>query len=128
MTDDAAPPAGTQTAALLICRDLFFTSKITGTAQALGFRIETVTSREQALLRLTQGCRCVLLDLSFPDLPPADVMQALSAAHPTPVVAFGPHVATARLDAARAAGCVEVLPQSRLSATLPELLKRFLTG
>jgi hypothetical protein len=41
-------------------------------------------------------------------------------------VAFGSHVDKARLDQARAAGCDEVLPRSKFSGELPELLRRYL--
>jgi len=43
-----------------------------------------------------------------------------------PTVAYGSHVDKARLDAARAAGCDEVLPRSKFSAELPDLLRRYL--
>jgi hypothetical protein len=40
-------------------------------------------------------------------------------------VAFGSHVQTERLQAARDAGCTNVLPRSRFSASLPELLQQY---
>ena len=43
-----------------------------------------------------------------------------------PVIAFGSHVDTARLQAAQTAGCSEVMPRSRLAATLPQLLGKHL--
>jgi CheY-like chemotaxis protein len=114
-------------AGLLISRDLFFTSKITGTASALGFRVEVEGDRSRALSKLAAGSySCVLVDLDLPDLAVADLIAHLPADNPPAVIAFGAHVATARLDEARQAGCTEVLPRSRLTATLPALLSRYL--
>ena len=112
--------------ALLLCRDLFFTSKVSGTASALGYRVETEETRERALAKAAAGnYRCLLLDLGWTDFPVAELIAALPAAAP-PVIAFGAHVETARLEEARAAGCTEVLPRSKFSATLPDLLTRYL--
>jgi hypothetical protein len=54
----------------------------------------------------------VVVDLSRPGV--LDVVGGLGV----PVVGFASHVDTALLDAARAAGCEEVLPRSRFFATL----------
>ena len=48
------------------------------------------------------------------------------AAEAVPTVAYGSHVDKDRLDAARAAGCDEVLPRSRFSSELPAWLRRYL--
>lgn len=58
----------------------------------------------------------VLVDVGRPGV--LDVLPALAAR--TRVVAFGSHVDTEVLDAARAAGCAEVLPRSRFFTRLPE--------
>jgi CheY-like chemotaxis protein len=113
--------------ALLISRDLFFTSKITGTAGALGFRIEVEGDRSRALSKIATGnFRCLFVDLGMADLALPELMAQLPAERPPAVVAFGAHVATTRLAEATAAGCTEVLPRSKFSATLPELLTRYL--
>ncbi|HVV99011.1 MAG TPA: hypothetical protein VHB77_01655 [Planctomycetaceae bacterium] len=121
---DAEPAAG-----LLLSRDLFFTSKIEGTAAALGYRVEVEDNRERALCRMGQEpFRCIFFDLTFPGFAVADVRSVLPAESTTPIVAFGPHVDTARLDEARVAQCAEVLPRSRFSSELPALLDRYLGG
>jgi len=113
-------------AALLISGDLFFTSRITGTGSAVGVRVEVVSNPAQALERAASGgFRCVLLDLDFRGLSSAELMAALAAEKPPPVIAFGPHVATAKFEEARNAGCTEVLPRSRFTAILPDLLRRY---
>ena len=39
------------------------------------------------------------------------------------MIAFGSHVATDRLDEARTAGCDDVMPRSRFSGQLPDILR-----
>jgi CheY-like chemotaxis protein len=113
-------------AALLVSRDLFFTSMVTGTASLLGVEVQVVADAAAAVQSLATGqFGCILIDLADPGLNLVDFFARLVAEDHPPVVAFGSHVATARLQAARDAGCDEVLPRSRFSAGLPELLKRY---
>lgn len=112
---------------LLISGDLFFTSKVTGTSQALGLRVEEVGDLLAATLRLQVGdIGCVLLDLATPRLSIVEWIAAVPVPSRVPVVAFGSHVDTDVLDAARSAGA-EVMPRSQFSATLPEILRRHLS-
>ncbi len=112
-------------AALLVSRDLFFTSKVTGTAQALGTRVDVVADAESGVLKLAGGeYRCVFIDLADEELDVAAFLARIKRDPRPPVIAFGSHVATARLQAARDAGCDEVMPRSWFSSSLPELLKR----
>jgi len=113
--------------ALLISRDLFFASKITGTAAALGFRVVVDGNVTEVLAKAAASSyRCLILDLTTPDLRVSDVLAALPAANRPTVIAFGPHVQTARLNEAREAGCDDVFPRSKFSASLPDILTRTL--
>ena len=115
--------------ALLVSRDLFFTSKVTGTAEMLGFDVQVVADVEPAAERVAaEPFACVFLDLADPGLDVASFFARLPADGRPPVIAFGSHVATARLQAARDAGCDDVLPRSRFAASLPELLKLYCGG
>src|SRR5262245_7348823 len=100
---DAVPPVG-----LLLSDDMIFTSRITGTARDLGLAVRAARSAEalEALAR-RQTPRCVILDLSNPGLVVEDLLRRLDAVcSPRPrVVAYGSHVDTATLRAARQAGC-----------------------
>jgi hypothetical protein len=112
--------------ALLISRDLFFTSKVTGTAAALGIKLQVVGDPETAArLADDEHCRCVFLDLVDAGLDVPLFIRSFQSQRKPAVVAFGSHVARARLQEARDAGCTEVLPRSRFSSELPELLKRY---
>lgn len=114
---------------LLISRDLIFTSKITGTAGALGRRMVVAGDRAQVLKAFEDHPPvAVLVDLGAGELVSEPTLRDLIEAAPPGVqfIAFGSHVDTAALDAARSAGCALVLPRSRFSAELPELIERFL--
>ncbi len=109
----------------LLTRDLMFTSKVTSTAASLGLRIEVVGTIEQLNLRVAEAApRAVFLDLSLSDVDPVQVMAALPVAARPQVIAFGSHVDEAGLNAAREAGCDDVMPRSKFAATLPDLLQR----
>jgi CheY-like chemotaxis protein len=113
----------------MFTRDLFFGSKVTGTASAMGLHVELEADIERGLSKLAGGgYRCVILDLAMPRLSPADVVAAVnnSTAKDRPrVIAFGAHVHTARLEEAREAGCDDVMPRSRFSTELAEILSQF---
>ena len=110
---------------LLLTRDLMFTSKITSTAASLGLRIEVVATAEQLRLRSVETPPvAVFLDLNLPDLDPSRIVADLSNEDRPRVIAFGSHVDETRLSQARTAGCDDVLARSRLSASLPELLRQ----
>lgn len=120
---------GTIPIGILISRDLMFTSKVTGTAHQLGLRVAVVPDCAAAAARVADSpVRGVFVDLALPDQNLAQFIAALPSDRRPRVVAFGSHVATAQLQAARDAGCDEVLPRSRFSAELPDLLRRYLTA
>ncbi len=113
---------------LLICSDLFFTSKVTGTAQALGLRVDAVDDLAAATERLQNGeVKFVLLDLAALRTSVAELLAVMPTSARVPIVAFGSHVNVEQLEAAHNAGA-EVLPRSQFSATLPDLLRRMSEG
>ncbi|HWE40169.1 MAG TPA: response regulator [Isosphaeraceae bacterium] len=114
---------------LLLSRDLFFTSKVTSTAGALGRSVVTVGNPARAAeLIVSLKPRAVFVDLAAGDLvAPTALAHYRSLAPATPFVAFGSHVDTAALAAAAAAGCDPVLPRSAFSTRLPELLRQLLS-
>ncbi len=73
---------------------------------------------------------CIIVDLSNPGLRIADLIQSLrKICSPTPrVVAYGSHVDTATLRAAREAGCDLVLPRSQFVEELPRALPGWMTA
>ena len=119
---DVAEPAG-----LLLSRDLIFTSKITGTARELGYRVFVAGNSWLAIAMIEQRKpKVVFVDLAAGELASPSALAAYQNATPgTPFVAFGSHVDTIAMKAASAAGCDPVLPRSRFSAELPELIRKY---
>lgn len=114
---------------ILLSRDLIFTTKITGTASAIGHRLVVVGRSDQLDQAMADGPpRAILIDLAAGDLVTPAALASLRARVPAArLVAFGSHVDTASLDAAREAGCDEVMPRSKFVADFPTLLARVLT-
>ena len=114
--------------AILLCQDLIFTSKITGTARELGYRVLLAGTDPLAQSMLQQWQpRVVFVDLSHPHFARPDVLLAYRKLVPgARFLAFGSHVDVQTLSAARDVGCDPVLPRSKFTAELPELIRRYL--
>ncbi|RUL85919.1 DNA-binding transcriptional response regulator [Tautonia sociabilis] len=125
-TDAGPPPGGPD--GLLLSKDLIFTSKITGTARELGHRVLVAGTEELARSMIEQWRpRGVFVDLSAGEMVRPEALMAYRAIAPeTRFVAFGSHVDAKALGDAWDAGCEEVLPRSRFTAELPELIRRLL--
>jgi CheY-like chemotaxis protein len=115
----------------LLSDDLLFTSRITGTARDLGLTVQAARSVD-VLRKLAQqqAPSCVIVDLSNPGLDIVQLNRWLAdLGGPKPrVVAYGSHVDTATLRAAREAGCDEVLPRSKFVEDLPRKLADWLAS
>jgi hypothetical protein len=114
---------------ILLSRDLIFATKIKGTATALGYRILVANDEINAsnLIEKSQP-HVVFVDLTASMASASALKAYLDVAGPDVwFVAFGPHVEGAALAAAKANGCHVVLPRSRFSAELPELMRRYFT-
>jgi DNA-binding NarL/FixJ family response regulator len=117
-------------AGLLISRDLIFTSKVVGTAQALGYRV--ICAGNVALVETHLNAWkpvVVLVDLSAGEPASPQAIRSYRALAPDiTFLAFGSHVETDILQAAKEAGCDPVLPRSRFSQELPNLLRGYFEG
>jgi hypothetical protein len=109
--------------ALFISPDLLIGGKIQSAAEPLGIGMLQASELKRIEAALAENrVSIVFFDLNLASPAIADVM-ALLPENPRPfLVAFGPHVNTARLEEARLAGCDRVLPRSRFAVELPELL------
>jgi CheY-like chemotaxis protein len=114
---------------LLLSDDLIFTSRITGTAQALGLTVKAARSAEKLVeLARQEPPGGVLIDLANPGLDVPELLRRLRAVctvRPR-VTAYGSHVDAAGLKAARDAGCDLVLPRSAFVEKLPVELPQWL--
>lgn len=114
----------TSTKIVILCSDLFFLSKITGVADQLGLAHSTTSNCKQALEHIKdETSQLILIDLNLPNLD----WEMLTSIHQSDShlqsIAFGSHVDTEKFQVAQAAGCTQVLPRSRFSAQLPQLLQ-----
>ena len=115
---------------LLLSDDMIFSSRITGTAQALGLKLNAVKSAKNLMAQAKERTpTCVIVDLSHPDLRVPELIGELQdVCSPIPrLVAYGSHVDAATLRAARDAGCDIVLPRSAFVEQLPGSLSQWLT-
>ncbi len=109
-------------AAVLFTTDLMCSSRLTGAA---GAEVRVAMTPAE-LIAAAAGQALVILDLESPGADPGALLPRLRALAPPPakVIAFGPHVHAARLQAAREAGCDEVLTRGQFYAQLNEILSR----
>ena len=115
---------------LLLCDDLMFTSKVTGTARAVGVIVTAIRTVERLVaLAETEPPLCVILDLHNTTLDLPTLMSSLREKCPTMprVIAFGSHVDVELLAAARQAGCDRVMPRSQFVKLLETGLKEWLS-
>jgi DNA-binding NarL/FixJ family response regulator len=114
---------------ILLCDDMMFTSRITGTARDLGLSLKTARSAKELMeLSEQEPPTCVIVDLSHADARMTDLIESLRAVCPRlpRVVGYGSHVDTATLQAARDAGCDLVLPRSKFVQDLPHALPEWI--
>ena len=113
---------------LFLTSDLMIASQVEGAAERCDVPLKVVASTEA----LAQKCQAdevtlILIDLGFAGLELKEIVSSVEdagSARPT-VVAFGPHVHANRLEAARAAGCDEVMSRGALCAQIDDLLRRY---
>jgi DNA-binding NarL/FixJ family response regulator len=114
---------------LLLTDDMIFSSRITGTAQALGLKMNVVKSvKDLPIQARERKPACVIIDLSHPGLQVRELIRELKdACSSMPrMIAYGSHVDAATLHAAREAGCDVVLPRSKFVEGLANQLPTWL--
>ena len=118
-----------QTIAALV-PDLIFATKITSTARSLGVEVANVRTLDQLTERLSSNHDAlVLIDLEAPDLDPIHAIELCKQSEHQPrTIAFGSHVRTDLISAARRAGADEVLARSGFVGRLPSMLQSVSSG
>ena len=123
MVIESTAPSG-----YLLSSDLFFASKITGTADAIGLKVRVFNRAEDVVAATAEtAARFLIVDLSLPGLDIAGLAAAIPHDCRPEIIAYDAHVRTDQLAAAQSAGCDAVLSRGQLSSQLPELLGRFAT-
>lgn len=114
------------------CADLIFASKVRATAESLGLPNRPSRDAEalaKRLARVEDGktnlpVTGVVVDLDLGEPGIALIEQVKQHDTGIPVVAFGSHVATELLHAARDRGADFVMPRSQFTSNLPAILQR----
>ena len=106
--------------------DLFFQAKVGQTAQSLDLQVKIVSSIHHFLPELAKKPSLVLIDLDAGGINPgALIAQVKERAPDLPVVAYGAHVQAQLMEQARQSGADSVLPRSKLSKDLPQILVKY---
>ena len=118
-----------QTIAALV-PDLIFATKIASTARSLGVQVANIRTLDQLTERLSSNHDAlVLIDLEAADLDPIHAIELCKQSEHQPrTIAFGSHVRTDLIGAARRAGADEVLARSGFVGRLPSLLQSVSSG
>lgn len=109
---------------LLTC-DLVTQSRVEAAAMRCGAALKSVSNAESLIARCAElSARLAIVDLTAPSVDLAGAVAELKSrqdSQPT-IIAFGPHVHEARLAAAEAAGCDEVLSRGQFFAQLDSIV------
>ncbi len=107
--------------------DLFFASKIRGTAERLNVTVEFAKKADTLFdLAKTETPALIILDLNSERLDPLSLVKRLKEdeqLRSVPIVGFLSHVQTQLLRLAEDAGVERVMPRSAFTKFLPEILQ-----
>ena len=107
--------------------DLFFWTKIEAAACHIGVQLEQAIDAAQFEERLAaQAPDLIIVDLNSEACAPIAAIKRIKSdprLQTVPVIGFLSHVQVELAQAAIAAGCDRVLPRSKFSASLPEILR-----
>jgi CheY-like chemotaxis protein len=110
----------------IVVDDMFFAAKINAAAGAAGRQVERVRSRDQLLHEVSANPPSLLIvDLNSERLDPLETIGYFKAQphlSAVPIIGFVSHVQTDLIRSAQAAGCDYVLPRSRFTQLLSELV------
>ncbi len=117
--DPQTPVADAPGVVVFLSGDLMFASRVRGAAERVGLRFQLSGKLPESS---DQAIRFVILDLSTmstmtPNLP----SQCTATCPNAQLIAYGPHVQVAKLDAARQAGIETVLTRGQFDRSLPNL-------
>ena len=107
--------------------DIFFQAKMAETARHAGVALQTVSNGPALVAAAgasTNGPRLLLVDLNARQGPIEAIEQLRAAGNSLPVIAFLSHVQTELAQRATAAGCQRVLPRSKFTAELADILRQ----
>lgn len=105
--------------------DIFFQAKLLETAKQLAVELRVCTTPEALIAEAAKNStRLAIVDLNARSKPLEAIVRMQAAAPGIPVIAFLSHVQVELAEAARAAGCREVMPRSQFARNLATILER----
>ncbi|HRX78522.1 MAG: hypothetical protein H6821_00405 [Planctomycetaceae bacterium] len=108
---------------LYLTKDLFFSSRVCNLAREAGATVDVVASAEACSAK--DDTTLAIIDLGLPQLEIASAVDHLRAiVSSLKIIAYGPHVDTEKLAAARQAGCDTVLSRSQFDQQFASLLRK----
>ena len=110
---------------VLCSTDLMLISSVGGAAERSGFGFVSVDSLQAAIDKASTDGSIVCLDLAASFSDPYAFATAASVELLSRTIAFGPHVHTAKLDAARAAGIGRVMSRGQFVSGLATHFRSF---
>jgi len=114
---------------LAVVDDIFFVGKLQETARQVGVPLTVVHAADFNLDALRRSPPpLVIFDLNTTSASAVELIRQLKAdgeLGQVPVLGFFSHVQVELQRAAQEAGCEQVLPRSKFTATLPDLLRQF---
>lgn len=116
--------------AIAVVSDLIFSTKISGTARAVGVDAKIVSTTKDLGAALDAGdVRLVIVDMSLANDEALAALRcgASHASRPT-TLAFYSHVQSDLREAAERAGTDLILPRSKFNEQLPQLLRQYCAG
>ena len=112
--------------AIALIDDLFFLAKVRETAKQTGVALETASTGEQLVKAAAASPAALLLvDLNARQgaLQAVEQLCAANGGNPRRVIAFLSHVQTDLAARAMRAGCSELMPRSKFTQNLAEILR-----
>jgi len=110
---------------LALVDDIFFQAKLMETARQVGVELKMVANGEAfTAAAASDPPRLMLVDLNARQGALEAVERLGKSGNPLPVIAFLSHVQVELAERARAAGCRQVLPRSKFTAELAEILRQ----
>jgi len=115
---------------IAVVSDLIFSTKISGTARAVGFEATIVTTSKALGAALDAGdLRLVIVDMSLTNgEAPAALRCGASHTSRPKTVAFYSHVQSELKEAAEQAGADLIMARSKFNEQLPQLLRQYCAG
>ena len=107
----------------MLVPDLMFATRIEDAGRHLNYTVQTLAPNEDADAATARAAPALLI-VSLDAANWQDAVQAAKRAGAR-VLAFGSHKNVRAMQAARAAGCDEVVARSRMASELPDLLKKY---